>query len=178
MSYMQKRGWRVQNGIRPVSHTHRNATQNFGMPGGYYNRPINNIRHGRIQHPMRPRYHRNYYPAGRYYDRSHQGNLCLSFYILIFSSLVCSNRIDLHRCKTDLILTSDSRIGSSFKDNAEAALSVAGASFAGGLLAGPFGMAFGGALGGLAQYARHRYLRTKLVELFLISLNLEQSVSY
>lgn len=49
-----------------------------------------------------------------------------------------------------------SRIGSSFKDSAESALSVAGASFAGGLIAGPPGLAVGGALGGLAQYARHR----------------------
>lgn len=51
---------------------------------------------------------------------------------------------------------SGSRIGLSLRDNANSALSVAGATFAGGLIGGPLGMAVGGTLGGLAQYARHR----------------------
>lgn len=53
------------------------------------------------------------------------------------------------------------RIGLSFGDLKDSAFSVAGAAFAGGLLAGPFGMAAGSALGGLAQYASHRYRLTK-----------------
>lgn len=50
-----------------------------------------------------------------------------------------------------------SRIGLSFEDTANSALSVGGSTFAGGLLFGPLGMAAGGALGGLVEYARHKY---------------------
>lgn len=112
-----------------------------------YNQSTSRFRRGRPQsldsrviNPYRRRQNRGRIPG------------CYSLFLSISQVFLLNRKENVGYAFTGY----ESRVGMSFGDAARSSLPVAAATFAGGVLGGPIGMAFGGTLGGLTQYASHR----------------------